>query len=238
MFIQPQEFQARLTSVSNLAPNILEFSFDIMNLDWEFKAGQFVMMVFDSLIDETKNVSRAYSIASKPRNNSFDLCVEIIEGGQAGTYFSQLVVGDIVRFKGPYGMCYIKEDNNNDLIMVATGTGIAPIKSIVEDLIAKKDPRKIDILFGLRHEENIFYKDRLQEFSKYPNVQASITLSQAKLEEWDGCRGRVTAHLDKFDWEDKDLYICGNGAMIREVREFGIEKGVPKKQIHVEIFDS
>ena len=237
MFVKPIEFKAEVKSIVNLAPNIFEYKFKVLDLDFEYKAGQFVMMVFDSLIDDSKNVSRAYSISSKPNSKEFELCVEIIEGGQAGTYFSALKEGQVVTFKGPFGMCYLKPENHNDLIMIATGTGIAPIKSIVDDLIAKGDKRKIEILFGVRFEENIFYKDLLDSYSKHENINARITLSKPN-EAWQGLNGRVTAHLEDFNWENKDLYICGNGAMIREVRQFGLDQGLDKKQIHLEIFDS
>ena len=237
MFVKPIEFKAEVKSIVNLAPNIFEYKFKVLDLDFEYKAGQFVMMVFDSLIDDSKNVSRAYSISSKPNSKEFELCVEIIEGGQAGTYFSTLKEGQIVTFKGPFGMCYLKPENQNDLIMIATGTGIAPIKSIVDDLIAKGDKRKIEILFGVRFEENIFYRELLDSYSEHENINARITLSKPS-DKWNGLKGRVTSHLDEFNWENKDLYICGNGAMIREVRQFGLDQGLDKKQIHLEIFDS
>ena len=237
MFVKPIEFKAEVKSIVKLAPSIYEYKFKVLDLDFEYKAGQFVMMVFDSLIDDSKNVSRAYSISSKPNSKEFELCVEIIEGGQAGTYFSALKEGQIVDFKGPFGMCYLKPENQNDLIMIATGTGIAPIKSIVDDLIAKGDKRKIEILFGVRFQENIFYQELLDSYSKYENINARITLSKPS-DKWNGLKGRVTSHLDEFKWENKDLYICGNGAMIREVRQFGLDKGLEKKQIHLEIFDS
>lgn len=237
MFVKPIEFKAEVKSITNLAPNIFEYNFNVLDADFEFKAGQFVMMVFDSLIDDSKNVSRAYSISSKPNSKEFELCVEIIKGGQAGTYFSTFKEGQIVDFKGPFGMCYLKPENQNDLIMIATGTGIAPIKSIVDDLIAKGDKRKIDILFGVRFEENIFYQELLNFYSEHENINARISLSKPN-DKWNGLKGRVTSHLPEFDWKNKDLYICGNGAMIREVRQFGLDQGLDKKQIHLEIFDS
>lgn len=237
MFVKPIEFKAEVKSIKNLAPSIFEYKFEVLDLDFEYKAGQFVMMVFDSLIDDSKNISRAYSISSKPNSKEFELCVEIIEGGQAGTYFSAFKEGQIVDFKGPFGMCYLKPENQNDLIMIATGTGIAPIKSIVDDLIAKGDKRKIEILFGVRFQENIFYQELLESYATHENINARITLSKPN-ENWNGLKGRVTNHLEDFKWENKDLYICGNGAMIREVRQFGLDQGLDKKQIHLEIFDS
>ena len=239
MFIKPENFQAECTFVKRLSKKVLEFGFRVMDHKFEFMAGQFVMMNFDSLIDEQKNLSRAYSISSAPTENYFELCVEIVPGGQAGAYFSAMQEGDKVDFKGPFGVCSIKPENTNDLLMVATGTGIAPIKSILEDLAARGDTRQVDVYFGLRYEEDVFYETEVRELvAKFPNSKFVLTLSKPS-SDWTGNRGRVTEYIiGKGFRENLDIYLCGNGNMIRDIRSEAIVEGVPKKQIHVEIFDS
>jgi NAD(P)H-flavin reductase len=165
--------------------------------------------------------------------------VGIIPNGKGSNYLANLEINDLLTVKGPYGMCYIKPENKNNLVMVATGTGIAPIKAILEDLAAKKDTRTIDVLFGCRYEKNLFYLKELKDLAgQLEDSNIILTLSQPG-ELWTGYEGRVTSHLNSINFDPlvTDFYICGNGAMIKEVRDFAIEAGIEKKNIHVEIFD-
>ena len=239
MFIKPENFQARCLRITRLNPKILEYEFEVLEHDFNFKAGQFVMMNFDSLIDEQKKLSRAYSISTGPKPNRFELCVEIVPGGQAGAYFSAMQEGQVVDFKGPFGMCSIKPENKNDLLMVATGTGIAPIKSILEDLAGRGDKRQVEVYFGLRYEEDVFYKQEISDLvGQFPNSKFVLTLSKPS-SGWSGASGRVTDYILGQGFRDNlDIYLCGNGNMIRDIRSHAIVEDVNKNQIHVEIFDS
>jgi NAD(P)H-flavin reductase len=240
MFVPPKEFQAEVISKTYLNSSVVSIWFKPKNVDFSYFAGQFVMIKFPDRDEPEKTLTRAYSIASSPtEKGEFELCVGVIPNGKGSNYLADLNVGDEISIKGPYGMCYIKPENKNNLIMVATGTGIAPIKGILEDLASKKDTRKIDVLFGVRSEENLFYLPELKNLAE--NLEDScvmISLSKPGAL-WTGYEGRVTAHLDslQFDPLITDFYICGNGEMIKDVRDFAINSGIDKKNIHVEIFD-
>ena len=239
MFIKPENFQARCLRITRLNPKILEYEFEVLEHDFNFKAGQFVMMNFDSLIDEQKKLSRAYSISTGPKPNRFELCVEIVPGGQAGAYFSAMQEGQVVDFKGPFGVCCLPDHAGDELVMIATATGIAPIKSILEDLVARKDMRKVTVYFGLRSEADMFYETQISDLlSEFPESKFILTLSQPtnsrSVNKW-----RVTAHVLEAGFHDNmEIYICGNGNMVRDIRSHAIIEGVDKKKIHLEIFDS
>jgi ferredoxin-NADP reductase len=239
-FIPPKEFSAKVVKKEFLNKDTVSLWFEPMECDFKFLAGQFVMIKFADPAGTEEVLTRAYSIASAPiENGQFELCVGVIPGGKGSNMLANLEVFECIEMKAPYGVCYIKPKNKNNLIMVATGTGIAPIKSILEDLAKHKDSRKIDVLFGVRTEADLFYLKQLKDLAE--NLEDSsimLTLSQPG-PLWTGHEGRVTAHLDSiaFDPLITDFYICGNGSMIKEVRNFALEAGIEKKNIHVEIFD-
>lgn len=231
-FVKPVDCVAQLVSSRELAPKVFSYIFEIVEGDFKFKAGQFVNVKFD-------DIQRAYSFASKPDPKRFELCIELIDGGRGSAYFANLQIGDKINMKAPFGMCSIKEENTNDLLMVATGTGIAPIKSILEDMAARDDKRKIDVYFGVRHETNLFYLEELKELeSLVENMTLNLCLSQPQTDDWHGLAGRVTHNLENYDFSHMpDVYICGSQAMIMEVRKMALDNGIDKKKIHLEIFD-
>ncbi|PIQ78656.1 hypothetical protein COV81_04550 [Candidatus Peregrinibacteria bacterium CG11_big_fil_rev_8_21_14_0_20_41_10] len=227
-FIKPEIFTATLASKVQLTADTWEFDFTFTPGSFPYKAGHFAMMIFDH---EGKTEQRAYSISSPPSNNSFQICVKLIPNGKGSTFLANLPLGAKVQFKGPFGMFFIKDDNAADLILVATGTGIGPMKSIILDLLARGDGRRIELLFGVRHQQGLLFTDLLAELSaKHPNFTYQITLSSID--------GRVTAYLDQFNFAKTaaHLYICGSGAMVKDVRNFALEQGMDKAAIHVENF--
>ena len=119
---------------------------------------------------------------------------------------------------------------------VATGTGIAPVISIIRDQLEKKgNKEKMELVFGVRHEEDVFWQDRLEELSKkYDNFSYKLALSQPK-DSWVGYKGRVTEHLPG-DAHKMHSYICGQTEVVKSVRNALIEKGTDLKQIHFEVF--
>lgn len=239
-FIPPKDFIAKLVKKEQLNANTVSLWFESVNYEFTFLAGQFVMIKFGDPAGSGEILTRAYSIASAPREDGlFELCVGIIPNGKGSNMLANLEIYETVDMKGPFGVCYIKPENKNNLVMIATGTGIAPIKAILEDLAANNDSRAIDVLFGVRNASDLFYLKELKDLSEsLPDSQIMLTLSKPD-ELWTGYEGRVTAHLDSlaFDPLITDFYICGNGAMIKEVRDFALESGIDKKNIHVEIFD-
>jgi len=120
---------------------------------------------------------------------------------------------------------------------VATGAGIAPIMSIINNQLDKKqNTQKIILLFGVRSQEDIFFVNYLEKLNKYLNFSYQITLSRPDENgEWTGLRGRVTDHIEG-DFVGHQIYLCGNATMVKDVREILINKKVEPKQIHFEIF--
>jgi len=234
--IKPQDYLCEVLEVKQLAKDVKSLILKC-DKDLNFIPGQFVNLKFEDPFGDEGLMQRAYSIASKPAKREFELCVKIIPKGKGSTYIDGLKVEDIVKIKAPFGHCVIEDSNQEDLVMVATGTGIAPIKSILEHLASKNDKRKIEVFWGLRFEEDIYYKNEVRAlFKALPNLKFKLTLSKPG-PNWDGLNGRVTAHVRDLEIKHlPDFYLCGAMPMVKEVMQLAQDKGIDRQKIHVEIY--
>jgi NAD(P)H-flavin reductase len=119
-------------------------------------------------------------------------------------------------------------DNQRDVLFVATGTGIAPIRSMLWSLAVRASTRRITLFWGLRSERDLYYQDELTILhQQLPRLSAIITLSQPT-GSWPGPVGRVTPLVADAvtTTSNLDVYLCGNGGMIRDVRDVMRKKGL------------
>jgi ferredoxin-NADP reductase len=238
-FVKPKDCRAKLVSSRELAPSIWSYVFEVISGEFAFEAGQFTNIRLEDPDEVGVIIQRAYSFASAPKPDCFELCIELIDGGKGSRYFGGLKIGDEIDLKTPFGFCNLKKENLQPLLMVATGTGIAPMKSILEDLAEHNDKRRIDLFFGVRHEENLFYQEELRNLAgKLSGLTINYCLSQPLTQTWDGKIGRVTHNLSDSDFEHMpETYICGGEAMVKDVRTMALDSGIDQKKIHLEIFD-
>lgn len=205
---------------------------------FDFDAGQFANVILPGP-EAGKTIKRAYSIASPPFwKGSIDLCLKLVKGGYATTYFWGLKEGDNVQIQGPLGRFTPRHPLPKTLIYVSTGTGIAPFRSMIQDLLAKGVPNEIWNIFGNRYEDEILYKDEFEFLArKHPNFKNVFTVSRPKT--WTGEREYVQVMLKKYipDAQDKHLYICGLTNMIQAVEAAALEIGFQKQQILYEKYD-
>jgi len=132
---------AIVTEIEELAPKVLQLTIAFDEDGFEFKPGQWVNFRFP------EGVSRAYTIASAPeRPQAVQLCVRV-GPGKGGEAVSRLKAGSEISVDGPYGSFLLPDDATRDVIFLAGDTGIAPIRSIVLHMLAKKDPRRIFVLY-------------------------------------------------------------------------------------------
>jgi len=239
--------KAKLLSHKNLVDDVIELQFEPLE-PFNFKAGQFVTINIPN--EENKLLMRSYSISSAPTqaSNTFQLCIKIVEGGLGSHFLSNLEVGSEIEFLGPAGVFTIKKQETpnqpNSLLFIATGTGLSPLKSMIEDeLINKRNTQKIHLIFGLRYIKNIFYKEHLEDLKqRFPNFTYTIALSQPEDPSWaenGGYVGRVTNFLNELELDPikAETYACGLKPMIDETTRILQEKGLPKEAIHFEKFD-
>jgi len=199
--------------------------------NYNFKPGQFLQIFFEK-------IKRSYSIFSKPSDKTVDLCIKCLEGGQASEIFKNITVGEEITISNPMGHFIINEDDI-ERTYVATGSGIAPIVSMLRTSLEDYEHKsKIYLLFGIRYEEDIFYIKELEELSnKYTNFSFDFTLSRPS-ENWKGNSGRVSAHLPSkiTDKKNNQFYLCGSPDMVKDIRKLLIDSDIDMKNIKFEIF--
>lgn len=233
---------ATLTKHTNLTYDVFELAFKAEDTNFLYEAGQFITIKVPQPEEESL-LMRSYSISSKPKPGHFELCIKQVENGRGSGYLNSLKPGEKISFLGPLGHFTFKSEPSSQILFVATGTGIASIKSIIEDGLAKGNQQKMHLLFGVRYIKDIFYKEFFEKLSKeHVNFTFELTLSRPEDESWaksGGKIGRVTDSLKTLELDPKTTtaYICGLKDMVEETTKILIGKGVPKEQVHFERFN-
>jgi NAD(P)H-flavin reductase len=224
-----QLFAARTEHIRKLTQDVKEIRFALLKPDTiDFKPGQFVS--FDVLNPRTgRTVTRPYSIASPPsQRNGVMLVLNLVPDGPGSTYLFGLREGDVVEFKGAAGTFYLRDEPDRDLLFIATGTGIAPFRSMLHDLADRRFPRGVTLYWGLRRQQDLYYQDELEALAgRLPGFTAVTTLSRPE-PGWTGETGRVTRLAEERVRSVKHLavYLCGNSGMLQDVSEIINKKGL------------
>jgi CDP-4-dehydro-6-deoxyglucose reductase len=227
---------ARLIEWIELTPGVRHFVFEIPEVErFGFVPGQFMSLTSEIGGDD---ITRAYSIASVPDRNQFALCLNEVEGGRYSPHLFALKPGDTVDCKGPYGG-FILRRPLSDSILVATGTGIAPFRSMLLDRLPGENDRRFTLIFGVRYEPSLLYRKEFEGMAgTYANFEFHPTLTRPE-PGWAGRTGRVQAHVMEAlgDRRDVDVYICGLKEMVNDVRAQLKEAGLDRKRIIYEKYD-
>jgi mutator protein MutT len=197
-----------------------------------FRAGQHIWI---SVEPDTR---RPYSIASPPsRPTELTLCFNRVPYGMASNALAGREPGSSVLYSGPVGGFVVDEASARDLLFVASGTGLSPLRSMILDLLERRVSRRIDLLFGTRRRGDLLYPDEFRHLeSHFATFRYHPTLSRPGDEDWTGLRGRVTAVLPRLftDLRARDAYVCGRPEMIRDATEVLAGLGMPRQAIHHE----
>jgi CDP-4-dehydro-6-deoxyglucose reductase len=228
--------QARLIEWMEIAPGIRHFVFEAPEMrQLDFQPGQFVSL---SDMVEGKEITRAYSIASAPSgSNQFELCLNRVDEGAFSPHLFDLAPGDTVEMRPPLGQFVLREPPR-DSLLVATGTGIAPFRSMLQAHLNEGSP-EFTLLFGVRHESHLLYRKEFEEMAgRFPHFRFWPTLTRPD-PRWTGRTGRVQAHLAEAIGErrDLDVFLCGLKPMVDDVRPILKNMGFDRKQIRYEKYD-
>jgi ferredoxin-NADP reductase len=227
--------KARLLESREIAPNTRHFEFETADWNAAFVPGQFLSVT--ATIGED-DITRAYSIVSPPDGNRFALCANLVQEGYLSPFLFSLNRGDEIDFKGPYG-AFILRRPASDSIFVATGTGIAPFRSMLLSHLGVHPERRFTLIFGVRLEQGLLYQDELTALAEaYPNFHYQPTLTRPP-DHWTGRAGRVQQPTIEAlgDRRDIDVYICGLREMVDDVRLKLKELGLDRKRIIYEKYD-
>lgn len=228
--------EAVLLSAEQIAPNTRHFVFEVKDVpSFDFVPGQFVSLTEEF---EGKAITRAYSIASVPNGNRFELCVNEVAAGRFSPHLFRMSPGESVPMRGPVGTFTLRS-LERDALFVATGTGVAPMRGWLRYALGQKASGRFQLLFGVRQEENLLYRQEFEGLAEQSaNFQFAPTLTRPS-GDWTGRTGRVQEHLDELlgARRDLDIYICGLKDMVNSVREELKTRGFDRKQIIVEKYD-
>jgi CDP-4-dehydro-6-deoxyglucose reductase, E3 len=243
----PPAFEARLESARLLAPSVRELVFARVDaLPMTFEAGQWVNVLLPIASETGATIKRSYSIASAPnRSPRFEIAVTRVEGGPASSWLHDVSPGVVLPFSGPQGFFTRPLDSAAPSLMIATGTGVTPLRSMLRDALAAGSRQPIWLLLGVRREHDLLYASELREAMDATDlVRFEATLSQPK-EDWNGRRGYVQTHVREL-WRALEgissvrphAYICGLQRMVSSVREvLRTELGAAREQVHSERYD-
>jgi NAD(P)H-flavin reductase len=221
----------------NLAKDIYEIRFTKpKNLD--FTAGQFALLSVPLVDDPSDVETRALSIASAPHEPDLLFVNKNREGGRMSRWIEEVLCeGTEVEIQGPFGVFVLPEDLQHDLVMICTSTGVAPFRSQVLELLSHGFDKKIDLVFGVRGEEDLFWLD---EFAALADAHDTFTFHAALSQPgdtWEGQVGRVQDVILNVisDLPQRFIFICGNPDMTKEIKELCLNSwSVPKEHVHME----
>lgn len=239
-FAKAQKYIARVSEKYYLSDSehFLLVKLELIKPDrMSFQAGQYLSFAVGA-----RGVRRSYSIATTPDNNhGFSIVAEMIKGGKGSEFLRSLVIGATVEVLGPLGRFVVGETSKPKLLFVATGSGIVPIYSQINDLLVNRhESRPMRLHWGMRDSSRMFWVDNLGRLAnEYPHFVFDPVLSRPD-SSWSLCSGHVQDCLKRdfaqtglSDWEG---YVCGNPHMVEEVSEVLSNLGMTPASIHHEKF--
>jgi ferredoxin-NADP reductase len=236
---QFQTITARLTRSLALSEFTKHLEFEVDAPTFGFVPGQWLSLKQSK--PDGEEITRAYSIASAPNSNRFAFCLNRVQDGFMSNYLCDLPEGAEIRGQGPFGN-FILRPPLRDTIFIATGTGIAPHRSMLAWLFAdpsRHQNQQFWLIFGSRTQRDIYYHDEFTQLAaNHPNFHYLPTLSRGS-ENWSGLRGYVQEHVRSLAAGRTDMhaYICGLDRMVSANRELLKSLGWDRKSILYEKYD-
>ncbi len=242
--IQIRKLPSRVTSMQRLAPDVEVLQLQLPAADtFRFHAGQYI----EVLLKDGKR--RSYSMANPPHSAAaIELHVRHLPGGLFtdhvfGTGATQMKEREILRLEGPFGSFFLREDSTLPIIMLASGTGFAPIKSIIEHIAHQEIRRPVTLYWGGRRPVDLYMNDLAQSWAQsIPDFKYIPVISDAIAQDnWTGRTGFVhRAVMEDFpDMSGYQVYACGAPIVVNSARnDFLGTCSLPEDAFFADIFSS
>lgn len=238
-----QKMPARVASIAKPAPDVALLRLQLpANVVLQYHAGQYIEFI---LRDGSR---RSYSMANAPHTQAEAPGVELHIRHMPGGKFTEHVFGamkekEILRVEGPFGSFFLREDSTRPMVLLASGTGFAPIKAIVEHLQHKGVTRPVKLYWGCRSRGDLYLHDWvLQAAAAMPHLEYIPVLSYARPEDaWSGRTGFVhqAVMADLPDLSGWEVYACGAPVMVESAkRDFVAQCGLPEDAFYADAFTS
>jgi len=229
-FSKPQLFNANILNLCRLTKSVLKIDFSLINpSEISFLPGQFIS------IQVSDSTFRSYSICSnEDEKTKISIAVSVYHSGIGADFLKNLKIKDKVNFIGPSGRFALSDNLTDNILFVATGTGISPFISMLYKLAKINFKSRIRLLFGYRSESDLFFIAELDVFkTKFIDFDYEIWLSQSE-PSWNGFTGRVTDQISNYINTNTQVYLCGNPNMIEDSMKILLEMNISKDNIYYE----
>jgi propane monooxygenase reductase subunit len=228
--ITPQDYSAKVMAVDQLTASLWQIRLELAN-PIRFYAGQYIEIE----APEQNGNWRCYSIASSSANpDQLEIVVKRITGGSFSDQIDSFTPGFELAVRGPYGMSYLRA-GIRPVLLVATGSGIAPLMSILRSCASENVDRSFEFYYGARRQDDLLFQDEFRQLeARMPRFSFKPTLSApGTSDEWSGAVGQVTKLLQREipDASIYDAYICGQPEMCESVAALLLAKGIPENRI-------
>jgi len=230
--MKPRLIPCRVEKLEKPAPDVAVLGLRLpMNENFRFFAGQYI----DLLLKDGKR--RSYSIGNPPKTEGVTALELHLRHSPGGLFtdrvFGEMKVRELLRFEGPLGSFYLREDSDKPIVMVASGTGFAPIKAMAEYAAEKKIARPITLYWGARVKRDLYM---LELARSWTHLKFVPVLSDEK---WEGRTGFVhRAVMEDFpDLSGHQVYACGAPGMVDAARaDFSAKCGLPADEFYADSF--
>lgn len=236
--IEVKRLPVRVEALNKLCHDVMELKLKLPETErLQFLPGQYI----DILLKDGS--ARAFSLANPPHRDQYlELHIRHVEGGSFTDYvFNEMKKKDLLRIEGPQGSFYLDDESTRPVLMIAGGTGFAPMQSMLEHAIEDGDKRSFHLFWGVRGRRDL-YSNRLAEqwAEEHENISYTPVLSEpAEDDAWTGETGFVheSALRQYSELSNYDVYMAGPPAMVEAAKKAFSEKGLPEDQLHFDSFE-
>ena len=232
-----KKMPSRVSTIEKVAPDVVVISLQLpANESLKYRAGQYIEFMLPG------GKRRSYSMATAPDNGPITLHIRHMAGGFfTEQVFSTMKERDILRFEGPLGTFFVRDDSDKPMVLLASGTGFAPIKAIVEHLNQTGSTRKMVLYWGGRRPQDLYMDALCREWAaKLPNFDYVPVVSNALPEDhWTGRTGFVhhAVMADLPDLSGYQVYACGAPIMVESAKtDFVAQCKLPDDEFYADAF--
>lgn len=241
--IEIKTLPCRVIKMERVAHDVMILSLKLPQHErFKFLAGQYI----DILLRDASR--RSFSLANPPQQDDvLEIHVRLVPHGKFTAHvFTEMKEKDLLRFRGPLGIFFLRADEPpstrpRTILFIAGGTGFAPIKSIVQDAIARGTNRPMRLYWGARARRDLYLHDLALEFERaHPDFRYTPVLSESPPEDrWSGRTGWVHEAVlaDYPDLSDVEIYASGPPPMIEAIRAIMLLRGLAEERLHYDSFE-
>ena len=227
---------AKISSIEKMSSDVIKVNLRLPPKPYfQFNAGQYVNLIKAS-------INRSYSIGNKPNvSNHLEFFIKKYENGLMSKYwFEEAKINDLLRVEGPLGSFFLRESKCKNIVFLATGTGIAPVKAMLESVIENHttfSKKKFWIFVGVRYKQDLLWEPKINN-TKIKIKYIPVLSRQAN--DWDGEKGYVQDIVlkENINLKDAQVYACGSNDMIQSAKKLLFENSLNESSFFSDAFVS